>query len=236
MEELKQYLSGVAIGVRFRNNYSIEDYLGSIADVLLFSKNNGLLNYVTFPYQSKSIDSTQLSLHNQSTGDNLTINMNNIVLDLNFSEKIPKEKSSDVIDEYFKALTQKIYKIVNIQDIQRVGLVYKYIINDEPSVKSIKKYFSEMTFDDASTVTLNFSKKIILSDSKLKKDHNDYENVICTLSIAHDKKNEYFFQVDYQHIYDPRLDSVIDIPYKDFVDKAAYYNTDTISKWIKKYE
>jgi len=235
MEELKQYLSGIGIGVKFRNNYSIEDHLGSIADILLYSKENGLLNYVSFPYRIKASDSTQLSLHNNETRDNLVINMNNIILDVNFSEKIPKEKSDEVLEEYFKALTQKIYKIVDIQDILRVGLVYKYIINDESSVKAIQKHLKEITFDDASSVTVNFSKKIILSDSKIKKDINDYENVICTLSINHDKKNEYFFQVDYQHIYEPRLASVIDIPYKKFVDKAASYNADIISQWIKKH-
>jgi len=236
MEELKQYLSGIGIGVKFRNNYSIEDYLGSIADVLLYSKNGGLLNYITFPYHSSGFITPQMSLTNESTGDSLSINASNIILDINFSEEIPKEKSEDLINEYFTALTQKIYKIVNIHEIRLVGLVHKYVIDDEKSTKAVHRKFKELTVDDATSVTLNFSKKIILPDSKLKKGYDDYENIICTLSTIHERKNVYFFQVDYQHVYDPRLDSIIDIPYKDFVKKAIHYNTDNMSQWIKSHE
>ena len=236
MEELKNYLSGIAIGVKFRNNYTINDHLGSIADTLLFSKNGGLLNYITFPNHASNLDSSEITLLNRSTGDNLTVNMNNIILDMNFSEKIPKEKSTELTDEFFNALTKKIYKIVNIREIRRVGLVHKYLIDDTSSAKAIQKKFKDITFDDASSVTVNFSKKIILPNSKIAKDYNDYENVICTLSITNEKREEYFFQVDYQHVYDPRLDSVIDIQYDKFIERAVYYNSDIISQWIKKHE
>ena len=236
MNDLKSYLAGIAIGVKFRNNFSIEDYLGSIADTLLFGKNGGLLNSITFPHHTSDISSSQISLYNQNTGDNLTINANNIILDMNFSDDIPKEKSNDLIDEYFKSLTDKIYDIVNIRDIKMIGLVHKYLIDDESSAKVIYKIFKEITFDDATSITVNFSKKNITPDSKVKKEINDYENVICTLSMKNNNKNIYFFQVDYQHYYDPRLDSIIDIPYKDFVKKVINYNNETIQKWIKSHE
>jgi hypothetical protein len=236
MEELRSYLSGIAIGVKFRNNFSIEDHLGSIADELLYSKHDGLLNHITFPTHAANLGSSEIRLQNRTTGDSLAINMNNIILDINFSEKIPKESAEELIDEYFKALTQKIYDIVNIREIRMVGLVHKYIVNDESSAGLIHKKFKEITFEDASSITVNFSKKNILPESKVNKDYNDYENIICTLSMLHEKNKEYFFQVDYQHFYDPRLDSIIDIPYKDFIKKVIYYNTEVISKWIKSHE
>jgi len=236
MINLRDNLVGIAIGVKFRNNYTIEDFLGSIADVLLYSKNNGLLNYITFPNHASSLGSNQITLHNQSTGDNLNINLNSIVLDINFSDQIPKEKSAELVDEFFEALTKKIYAIVNIKDVRMVGLVHKYIIDDESSAGIIQKKFKEITFDDASSITVNFSKKKILPESITNKDYNDYENIICTLSLKHENQKAYFFQVDYQHYYNPRLDSIIDIQYKDFVKNVIYYNTNVISDWIKKYE
>jgi hypothetical protein len=192
MKELKEYLSGIVIGVRYRNNYSIEDHLGSIADELLYSNKKGLLNCITFPVRTTK-PSIQTSLYNQITGDSLLINMNNIILDINFSDIIPKDKSADLIEEFFKALTEKIYSIIKIHDIRMVGLVYKYIINDETSTKAVKNTFKDITFEDASSVTVNFSKKKILSKSKIKKGLNDYENIICTLSTLHENKNEYYF-------------------------------------------
>jgi hypothetical protein len=234
MKDLKDYLTGIGIGVKYRNNFSIEDHSGSIIDEILY-RNNSPLNYITFPLTS-NLNSRQKELYNPNTGDSFLLDKNNIILDICFTEKIPKEDSRKLIDEYFKIITQKIYKIVNIKDIHLVGIVHKYTITDETSAKAIYEKFRNITFDDATSITVNFVKKNILPDTKIKKGYNDYENIICTLSMTHDKKNEYSFQVDYQHIYNPLLDSIIDINYKSFVDKVIYYNTNTINDWISKHE
>jgi hypothetical protein len=230
MKDLKDYLTGIAIGVKYRNNFSIEDHLGSIIDEILY-RNNSPLNYITFP-----LTSSQRNLHNPETGDTFLLNKNNIILDVHFTEKIPKEDSRKIIDEYFRIITQKIYKIINIQDIHLIGIVHKYLITDKDNAKAIYNNFKNITFDDATSITVNFVKKNILPNTKIKKDYNDYENIICTLSMEHSKKNEYSFQVDYQHIFNPLLDSIIDIDYKDFVDKVVSYNTNTINEWISSHE
>ena len=234
MKALKDYLTGIAIGVKYRNNFSIEDHSGSIVDEILY-RNNSLFNYITFPLTS-GVNSTQKNLYNPETGDSFILTRNNILLDMRFTEKIPKENSRKLIDEYFKIITQKVYKIVNIQDVHLVGIVHKYTITDEISAQAIYKKFKNITFDDATSITVSFVKKNILPDTKIKKDYNDYENIICALSMTHDRKNEYSFQVDYQHIYNPLLDSIIDIDYKDFVDKVIYYNANIINEWINKHE
>jgi hypothetical protein len=235
MINLKDNLAGTAIGVRFRNNFAIEDHFGSILDELLYNKSDSLLNYITFPNTSSDITSTQKKLHNPLTGDSVIINKNNIILDIKFSDKIPKEKSSELIEEFFKTVTQKIYKIVNIQGVNLIGVVHKYIIEDEVSANTLYKNFKDITFDDANSITINFTKKKILEESKIKKDINDYENIICTISMMNEKKNEYFFQVDYQHIFDPKLDSIVDIEYKKFIETVNNYNFSSINDWIKKY-
>jgi hypothetical protein len=234
MKDLKDYLTGIAIGVKYRNNFSIEDHSGSIVDEILY-RNNSPLNYITFPITSGA-NSTQKNLYNPETGDSFIVNKNNIILDIGFTEKIPKESYRELIDEYFKIITQKIYKIVNIQGIHLVGIVHKYSITDESSAQTIYNNFKNITFDDATSITVNFIKKNILPDTKIKKDYKDYENIICTLSMTHDRKKEYSFQVDYQHIFNPLLDSIIDIDYKKFVDKVIYYNTNTINNWIGRHE
>jgi len=236
MINLKDNLVGVAIGVKFRNNFAIEDHFGSIIDMLLYNRSDSLFNYITFPSTSTDITSTQKRLHNPLTGDNVIINKNNIILDLYFSDKIPKEKSGELIEEYFKTVTQKIYKIVNIQGVYLMGVVHKYIIEDETSATALYKNFKDITFDDANSISINFTKKKVLETSKIKKDINDYENIICTLSMTHDKKKEYFFQVDYQHIFDPKYETIVDIEYKKFVETVNHYNFNVINDWIKKYE
>jgi hypothetical protein len=54
--------------------------------------------------------------------------------------------------------------------------------------------------------------------------------------MAYDRRSEYLLQVDYQHIFNPVLASVIDIQYKPLVDKAEHYNTNVINNWINSHE
>jgi hypothetical protein len=234
MNDLKSYLTGIAIGIKYRNNFSIEDYTGSIIDELLYRKNS-LFNSVNFPFTS-GIGSSQKTLHNPQTGDSLILNKSNIILDMNFSDIIPKDKSQKLIEEYFETVTNRIYKIVDIHDIYLIGIVHKYTIADQKNANALYNNFRKLTFDDATSITVNFSKKNVLAESKVKKDINDYENIICTINITQEKKNEYFFQVDYQHVFSPVLESVIDISYKPFIEKVDRYNREVVSKWIEDNE
>jgi hypothetical protein len=231
MTDLKDYLAGIAIGVKFRPNFSIEDRMGAIIDELLYRKGS-LFNYITFPMTTTGGRLPQKTLNNPETGDKLIINSHNIILDMSFSEKIPKEKSDDLIAEFFKTVTEKIYKIVDIHEVYLIGVVHKYIINDSDISKSIYDNFKRITFDDATSISVNFSKKNILPESKAKKDFNDFENVLGLISIVHDKKEQFFLQIDYQHIFEPKLESVVDIKYLEFTEKVKYYNNTVINDWI----
>jgi hypothetical protein len=164
MNSLKDYLTGIAIGVKYRNNYSIEDYTGSIIDELLYKKNS-LFNSDNFPITWEN-GSSQKALHNPQTGDSLVLNKNNIILDINFSDIISKEKSQDFIKEYFETVTQKIYKIVNIHDVHLVGIVHKYRITDDNNARALYDNFKNITFEDATSITVNFTKKIFYRKAK----------------------------------------------------------------------
>jgi len=231
MANIKDYLTGIAIGIKFRPNYSIEDNLGEIIDELLYRKGS-LFNYITFPETSYRLG--EKKINNPRTGDNLLINGSNLILDINFSEKIPKEEAGKLINEFFKTATEKIYKIVDIRDIYLIGIVNKYTINDEIKLKKLFQNFEQITFDDIDTISFNFTRKIILPESKASKDVNDFENIIHTLMAPRDSKEGYFLQIDYQKIFEPRLVSIVDIPYKDFIEKVDYYNSNKINEWINR--
>jgi len=231
MANIKDYLTGIAIGIKFWPNYSIEDNLGIIIDELLYRKGS-LFNYITFPHTSYSLG--EKKINNPHTGDNLLINKNNIILDINFSDKIPKEEAGKLISEFFKTATENIYKIVDIRDVYLIGIVSKYVINDEVKLKRLFRDFEQITFNDIDTISFNFTKKIVLPESKTSKDLNDFENIIHTLMAPKDSKEGYFLQIDYQKIFEPRLVSIIDIKYKDFIDKVDYYNNNRINEWINR--
>jgi len=231
MKDLRNYLVGIATGVKFRPNYSIKDHMGAIIDGVLYRKGS-LFNYITFPFTSMSGGSPQTTLDNPQTGDKLIIDSNNLILDIRFSDKIPKEKSDALIEEFFKTVTQEIYKIVDIKEVFLLGVVRKYIINDQNLRKFLSENFKNIVTDDATSVNINFTKKIVLAESKIKKDLNDYENVLGLISITNSRKDDIFLQIDYQHIFDPKLESIKDIPYKEFIQKVDNYNVSIVDKWI----
>lgn len=229
---IQNTLFGIAIGIKFRPNFAIEDKIGEIADELLYRRDS-LFNYLVFPITTNAVGAK--SLNNPDIGDNLIINNSNIILEINFSKEIKKEKANDLIEEFLKVVTEKIYKIVNIHDVYLVGIVKKYLINDSTKVNAISKYVNQIGLDNINDYNMSFTKKIILSDSKLIKDHNDYENAIHTI-IKIAGKEEFILQVDYQHFYDPKLESIVDIKYKDFLGRVYHYNDDIICNWLNSYD
>jgi hypothetical protein len=233
MSEIKDYFTGIAIGIKYRPNFSIEDNLGGIIDELLYRKNS-LFNYITFPMTDTGLG--EKKLHDPKTGSNFFINSTNLILDINFSDKIPKQESNNIINEFFNAATEKIYKIVNIQEINFIGIVNKYMISDESLLKNLFTNFEKITFSDVDTISLNFTRKIVLPETKTNRDINDFENIIHTLVIPRKSNKGYFLQIDYQKIFNPMLASIIDIQYKDFIVKADRYNNVTINEWINRNE
>jgi hypothetical protein len=110
------------------------------------------------------------------------------------------------------------------------------MINDEVKLKKLFRNFEVITFDDIDTISFNFTKKIVLPESKTNKDINDFENIIHTLMAPKNSKEGYFLQIDYQKLFEPRLASIIDIKYKDFINKVDYYNNNNINEWINRDE
>ena len=76
IENLDNYLVGIAIGIRFRANFAIEDQLGSIVDQILYSK-NAYFNEQVFKFTENHVN--QKVLVDNVTGDKLTINNSNII-------------------------------------------------------------------------------------------------------------------------------------------------------------
>ena len=94
IEKLEDYLIGIAIGIRFRANFSIEDQLGKIVDTILYSKKS-YFNPEVFPRVRNSIG--KKVLFNEITQDKLHIDNSNIILEVNFEEKYTFQKNTSVL-------------------------------------------------------------------------------------------------------------------------------------------
>jgi hypothetical protein len=233
IKNLDSYLKGIVLGIRFRPNFSIEDRLGEIADTILYSKNS-IFSPKIFPETETSLEGK--TLLNRDTEDNIQINYSNIILDIHFNEK-SNFKRQDVpllLEKYESVILAGVLKKIKVEDIVRIGFVQKYIFEDTTLVKNFIKQTISSNLGDVKDINLRFSKKIPIELSLIKKDVNDYDNVIFNV-IKRADKDEIFISLDYQSFYEPFLEDSSSIPYKEFLGKAEKFNSSKFIDWLNNY-
>lgn len=228
IENLDKHLIGVAIGIRFRANFSIEDQLGAIVDQILYSK-NAYFNESVFSYTENHVN--QKVLVNNKTGDRLTINNSNIILEVNFSEIFNASNLSELLKKFDTEIIEGILKKYKITQIVRVGYIKRYLFDIQTLAKSFINNTIGNTFDGINDIELRFSKKFPVADSLVKKEIYDYENAIFNI-IKRADKDELFMSVDYQKYFIPHLESASGVEFLSFVNKVDNFSNKNYLGWL----
>lgn len=230
IEDLNKHLMGVAIGVRFRANFSIEDQLGSIVDQIIYAK-NAFFNETVFPLAENHVN--QKVLINNVTGDKLTINNSNITLEINFGERFNIDNLDELIEKFDSEIIDGVLKKYKITQFVRVGFIKRYLFDIEILAKNFLKNTIGSTIDGINDIDLRFSKKFPVPTSLVKKDIYDYENVIFNI-IKRSDKEEIFISVDFQKYFLPHLESTSGIEFLNFIDKANNFSSKNYLNWLNK--
>jgi len=227
---LSEYLMGVAIGVRFRANFSIEDQLGRIIDTILYTKNS-FFNPNIFPTVRSNVG--QRVLINEKTNDRLHIDNSNFILETQFGDTL-NFKSSDfqsILNNFNNQIIKGVMKSFAIKEIVRIGVIKRYLFKiDELAETFVDKTIGK-TLEGINDINLRFSKKLPITAALVKKNVNDYNNVIFNI-IKRADKDEIFMSVDFQTYYDPFLPSSLDIDFEPFVKQVEQFNSDRYLKWL----
>lgn len=229
--ELKSHLAYIAIGVRFRPNFVIEDNLGKIIDEILYSKDS-FYNPQFFP-ETDSLPNRKVLLDNNKKNF-LTISATDILLELNSSQIASLEQ----IESKFKEqVLDNILNTYNVEAINRVGYLRRYELTDANIADKFLKQKIDFG-DNIQDVNLRFSKKLIPYKSQAVKEVNDYHNIIYSFAKVGANGNEKFrFSIDFQKLFIPQAD------YQDFSDGKEYvefiknvnkYNGDDFLNWFNK--
>lgn len=228
---LNDFLVGMAVGIRYRVNFSIEDNLGKIADQILYS-NDSFFNPNVFPLAQGNIDNK--TLINETTGDKLIINNSNIILDVNLISKYKKEDYNILLNNYKKEIINGVFEKFKLKEINRIGVVKKYLFKEEDIASNFINKTIGNTLKGIDDINLRFSKRLPVSESIIKKDVNDYYNAIFNIFKLTGKK-ELFMAIDYQRYYDPFLNDVTEIDYDNFINQVELFNNQTFLPWLNKY-
>lgn len=230
LTNLSEYLVGIAIGVRFRANFAIEDQFGKIVDDILYRRNSSF-GSTLFPSVQSRIGGKRLV--NEATEDHLTIDNSNFILELNASERIAAHQLPRYISAFDKEIVKGIMRTYGVREIRRIGYIRKYIF----SVESLAHRFVDKTIgsslEGVEDINLSFSKRMPTEDGVAQKDVDDYYNAIFNI-IKHADKNEIYMSVDYQRLFSPFLPSVNELKYDPFINSADGFNNMKYLPWLNK--
>jgi len=221
-------LTGFVIAVRFIRSYSIEDNLGSLMDHILKHPDKTFTEKV-FPEYRPYYDARQLI--DTKKDNKLTLNSENIVLEINTSDNYEKD-FAEFLEAYDKIILKEIFKEYGISKIDRFGCVLKATEKETTSLYNDLEEVLKKHDKKPDSLSLRFN--CLRKTPKTLKGivTTDYENEI----ISYDRKTiaaDLSFFVDYQKYYQPALESISDsdIHFTDFCKvslkkfKEQYLNT-----------
>ena len=230
IKDLDEHLVGIAIGVRFRPNFSIEDQLGRIADTILYSENS-FFDPSVFPRATTSAPSKELL--NEDTGDRLFIDHSNIILELYFGSDLHfvKEDLQNILDNFDEQVIKGVLRELKIKEVVRMGYIRRYVFDIESLASSFVEKTIGNTLGGVNDINLNFSKRIPSQEALVKEDIADYDNAIFTIKKKA-SENEIFMALDYQSFYDPFLQTADLLKFRPFIETATQFNKRGFLKWL----
>lgn len=235
--EVKKYITGITIGLRFGPSFSVCDEAGEIIDTLLYSQDS-YFNKIMFPRVGSHPFMSRLE--NPKTGDYLSVSNQDIILSINFIDaKVkadpdlsPKKKISDIKDIHSNyVLLLELFKEYSVERITRLGYVNRYIFDKPELTKHVINKLIANTIDGVVDTQLRFTKKYPVAEAFAKKKIYNYHNVIYTLEKKAGSDN-LEMHLDYQEIYEPTLESTGKIDFKAYLEKMERYNRETFSNWL----
>ncbi len=231
IEKLDDNLEGIAIGVRFRPNFSIEDKFGEIIDTILYSK-DAFFDPRVFPQTRGAVGKKILC--NEVTNNNLLIDSSNFIIEIYFNEAKGGFKKTDlnlVIKNFKEQILFGVMKQFKICEVVRIGYIKRYLLKTEEYIKAISERTVSNPMGTIKDVDLRFSYSLPTEEALLRKKINDYDNVIFNIIKSANQK-EAFLSLDYQRIYSPFLPSTSGIEFDEFIKRAEDFNSKKYLPWL----
>ena len=231
IEKLDKYLIGIAAGVRFNPNFSIEDQMGRILDNVLYPKNS-YFNPKVFPEVSTPAPGQKV-LHNKRTGDRLVFDSSNFVLEAQFGDNFTFQYSDcdEILSKFDEQIIKGTMSKFNVRDIIRIGLIKRYLFPIRDLAQSFVERTIGNTLEGVNDINLRFSKKMPVPEAMVKRDVNDWSNAIFNI-IKKADLDEIFMSIDYQIYFEPPLNKASDIRFQVFSNATLEFIEDHYLPWL----
>ncbi|MBG0785809.1 MAG: hypothetical protein H0S79_11970 [Anaerolineaceae bacterium] len=234
-ENLNGFLVGIALGIRFQPNFTINDQLGRISDEILFSPDS-FFNHEVFKV-TQSTPSRQQILMNDDNKDRLVIEAENLILEMNFNESDQFNVGDvpEILEAFNNQIIKGILNNIPVERFIRIGYISKYQFTDENFINSILENVTGVEKNGVKDLTLRFSKRLPLGESYAKNEVNNFNNAIFTITKKAEKIEQINISIDFQKFYDPVLMSSLKIDFNKFLSEASYFTSEHFLPWLKSF-
>lgn len=211
-------ITDITIGIRISRSFRIKDILGAITDKIIYKEDSPLHDYFYDIIQNN----IEMVLKKQNNSY-LRITTDDLIFKHVLSEDV--EKEIEFIEKSINYLLG-ILKSYKIASIRRIGIIYNHeITNQNVKFQKIIEDLTNKEISEASDFSFSFSKKVAENEALVKKDVNDYKNVIYMFKKL--DENRLAFALDYQKYYVPPMDDIEKQDLKNFLQSSKSYLENT---------
>jgi len=230
MNDLKNNIIGITLGIRFNRSFRIPDISGDMIDNVLYS-NKTPFGTKFFPKVQEN-SSREKTLFNPNTSEYLRINTDDLILGIGVENDFEK-KFNWIKDDVLPYFQNELFKSYEIKNIRRLGIIFSHKIGKNKKLTEAVASFTENEVSDADNISVSFSKKAPATEALFRKGVNDYKNRIYNFQ---ELKEAVYADLDYQYYYEPAIEDLRECFADKILDEAKIFLKNTFYKWLNKYE
>jgi len=230
MDDLKNNIIGLTVGIRFNRSFRIPDVSGDIIDNVLYSDKSPFGTKFFPKVQENS--NREKTLFNPQSSEYLRINTDDVIfgiaVDNDFDKKFNWLKNN--VLPYFQ---NELFRTYEIKNIRRLGIIFSHKISKNKKLTEAVSSFTENEITDADNINVSFSKKDPATEALFRKGVNDYKNRIYNFQ---ELKEAVYADLDYQYYYEPAIEDLRECFIDKILDDAKSFLENNFYKWLNKYE
>jgi len=230
MNDLKNNVIGITLGIRFNRSFRIPDISGDMVDNILYSENTPFGTEFFPKVQENS--NREKTLFNPKTSEYLRINTDDLILGIEIDNNFEK-KFKWIKDDVLPYFQNVLFKNYGLKNVRRLGIIFSHKIEKNKKLSTAVTSLTENEITEADNINISFSKKAPATEALFRKGVNDYKNRIYNFQELKEFVNT---DLDFQYYYEPAIEDLRECFTEKILDEAKTFLENNFYIWLSKYD
>lgn len=204
-------LRRITVGIRHQRNFGILDATGKIVDSIARAKDS------PFPREFfTKIGETarrERKLETQDGSSYLAINTDDLIFQYTFRESFD-EAFKWVVERCVPYFVTSVLHRYEVADFFRLGIVFGHDLPAPEFISELASNIGSSKLSNPETLIFRLSKKLLVEEALIKKNVQDWRNVILTMNKK--EQGDMELDVDIQHYFNPHPDRLDEFDFVGF--------------------